>query len=440
MSVLNTKSDLNRLFPFAKKKPNIPSKLLDKVDTKINKQKLVEDKNFTKPSESIRCDVLTENNEKGKSASERACINDNSKQSSSETYKITQSQDGDSEIKAKKKKSITRKSSNVSEVSIEEIKKPKENYQRWNIPFSSKFKGKDFDKTLLTMQDLIYYNPVSNPILKEPKVEPKSDADNVDDDPDGDLLPIDSNQKPSISNNCITPCIKVGADGKIIIDQETLTLNETGLEEKREELAKAKVIEESAFHSRSYSYKRKKEPSKQWTKDETLKFYKCLMNLGTDFSMIGQYFPGRTRAQIKRKYKTEEKKNPQLVNGALTNTTHYDSTLIENMFQETKPKETEVLVKSEVSSPPALKYPNHKGARRSECSKISLCAFMMDEEIVLKKKRKVPVKISTASNIKGDIEALKTLKFKTSSNIEKNIKKDKKLSKVNEKKRRAHRT
>jgi len=70
-------------------------------------------------------------------------------------------------------------------------------------------------------------------------------------------------------------------------------------------LAKSKVIEESAYHSRSYSYKRKKETSKQWSKDETLKFYKCLMNFGTDFSMIQQYCPNRTRAQIKRKYKTE---------------------------------------------------------------------------------------------------------------------------------------
>lgn len=192
MSVLNMKPDLNKLFPFAKKKPNIPAKLLDKVDTKVNKQKLVENENFTKTSESIRCDVLTESNEKGKSTQERTCINDNSKQNSLKTYKKIPSQKDDSEINAKKNKSV--KSSNVSVIGIEDIKKPKENYQRWNIPFSSKFKGKDFDKTLLTMQDLIYYNPVTNPILKEPKVEPKPDNDD-DDDPDGDLLPIDSVRK-----------------------------------------------------------------------------------------------------------------------------------------------------------------------------------------------------------------------------------------------------
>jgi len=236
-------------------------------------------------------------------------------------------------------------------------------------------------------------------------------------------LNIFQDQKPAISsNNCITPCIKVGIDGKIIIDQETLTLNETGLEEKREELAKAKVIEESAFHSRSYSYKRKKEPSKQWTKDETLKFYKCLMNLGTDFSMIEQYFPGRTRAQIKRKYKTEEKKNPQLINGALTNTTHYDSVLIENMFQEDEPEVIEeskiINADSNVSIQQLTTHKRlHKDTTRSECGRMSVCAYMMKEEIVQKKKRKPPCNILTANEIKEGILALQSIKDKKTTEI-----------------------
>lgn len=191
MSVLNTKSGLNRLFPFAKKKPNIPAKPSDKVDSRLNKQKVIEDKNcsIVKSSEFFRCDVLTENNEKAKQVQEIVYVNEIPKNNFLETVETIQLQN-DIEIKSKSKKSITRKTSNVSEVSIDDIKKPKENYQRWNIPFSSKFKGKAFDKTLLTMQDLIYYNPVTNPIMKEPKVEKKEE-----DDPDNDLLPIESVRK-----------------------------------------------------------------------------------------------------------------------------------------------------------------------------------------------------------------------------------------------------
>jgi len=186
MSILNKKTGLNRLFPFAKKKPNIPAKLSDKVDSKLNKHKLVDDKNCTliKTIETIRCDVLIENNEKGRCVQENSSVKEISKNDILETFKEIPSQNDNTEIKPKNKKSITRKSSKVSETSIEGIKKPKENYQRWNIPFSSKFKGKEFDKTLLTMQDLIYYNPVTNPIIKEPKVEQN------DDDPENDLLSI----------------------------------------------------------------------------------------------------------------------------------------------------------------------------------------------------------------------------------------------------------
>lgn len=186
MSVLNSKSDLNRLFPFAKKKPNIPGKLSDKVDSKTSKPKSIEDKNSSifKTPESVQCDVSTEDNEKAKSVEEVTCSNETDKKNELEACKATTlSQVKDLEIKPKK--SVTRKSSNVSEISIEEIKKPKETYQRWNIPFSTKFKGQDFDKTLLTMQDLIYYNPVTNPIVKQLKIETKEEED-----PDNDLLPL----------------------------------------------------------------------------------------------------------------------------------------------------------------------------------------------------------------------------------------------------------
>ncbi|XP_050535085.1 transcription factor TFIIIB component B'' homolog [Daktulosphaira vitifoliae] len=423
LNMLNNKSGLNRLFPFAKKKPNIPSKLTDKFDIKSSKQKLDDEKSnkVIKISESVRSDILIESNEKTKPLIEKSIDETLSNIQSKSPEKYSSNIESP---KLKNNDSISLKKIDESDFTLENIKKPKENYQRWNIPFSSKFKGKDFDKTLLTMQDLIYYNPVTNPIVKDQKVLKKDDKNA--DDPDGDLMSIseESVNKTSTSNNCITPCIKVGADGKIIIDQETLMLNETGLEEKREELAKSKVIEESGFQSHSYSYKRKREPSKQWTKDETLRFYKCLMNLGTDFSMIQQYFPGRTRAQIKRKYKTEERKNPQLINGALTNSTHYDSVLIENMFQDDEPDVIESIstIESNVSIKPIKEIKSrkrrHNNVTRAKCGRMSVCAYMMEEEIVLKKKRNVSKKTLSASSLKNEILELQSLK-KTKKHVPK---------------------
>lgn len=196
-------------------------------------------------------------------------------------------------------------------------------------------------------------------------------------------------------------------------------------------MAKAKVIELSASQSRFNSYKCKNKSIKQWTKSDTLKFYKCLMNLGTDFSMIKQYFPNRTRAQIKRKYKLEEKKNPELINSALSNTAHYDSVLIDDMLQEDVPavtvkadskismliNKTENNMGLEVSKNKKTKDNDdsiitrqqkrtsnkrtHTNIVRSQCSRISVCAYMMEEELVLKKKRKMSKQNCTAHNLKN---------------------------------------
>ncbi|XP_021725680.1 uncharacterized protein LOC110692912 [Chenopodium quinoa] len=61
-----------------------------------------------------------------------------------------------------------------------------------------------------------------------------------------------------------------------------------------------------------------KETRARWTKQDTELFYQSLSQFGSDLSMIQQLFPGRTRHQIKLKYKKEERQNPMRVNDALT--------------------------------------------------------------------------------------------------------------------------
>lgn len=140
------------------------------------------------------------------------------------------------------------------------------------------------------------------------------------------------------------------------------------------------------------------------------------MNFGTDFSMIQQYCPNRTRAQIKRKYKTEEKKNLQLVNGALTNTTHFDSASIEDMLEndKIKTKAVEKLDKSadlDVNNK-KIDRRRHKDIIRSDCRKMSLCAYMLEEEIVIKNKRKHSTEIITAKKLKKELVNMPSVKNK----------------------------
>ncbi|XP_021762906.1 uncharacterized protein LOC110727633 [Chenopodium quinoa] len=64
-----------------------------------------------------------------------------------------------------------------------------------------------------------------------------------------------------------------------------------------------------------------KETRARWTKQDTELFYQSLSQFGSDLSMIQQLFPGRTRHQIKLKYKKEERQNPMRVHDALTSRT-----------------------------------------------------------------------------------------------------------------------
>mmetsp|Transcript_26685 Transcript_26685/g.40143 ORF Transcript_26685/g.40143 Transcript_26685/m.40143 type:complete len:321 (+) Transcript_26685:2-964(+) len=66
----------------------------------------------------------------------------------------------------------------------------------------------------------------------------------------------------------------------------------------------------------SYVTKPRAKP-KRWTAEETKSFYRALRQCGTDFSMMQMFLEGRTRSQLKSKYKLELRKNGRLVDMAL---------------------------------------------------------------------------------------------------------------------------
>ena len=64
----------------------------------------------------------------------------------------------------------------------------------------------------------------------------------------------------------------------------------------------------------------KRQPAEKWRVEETDKFYLALQIFGTDFSMIEKVFQGeRSREQIKNKFRKEERKNKQFIDGLLAN-------------------------------------------------------------------------------------------------------------------------
>ncbi|KAK7588245.1 hypothetical protein V9T40_005490 [Parthenolecanium corni] len=150
-----------------------------------------------------------------------------------------------------------------------------------------------------------------------------TDSNEVKDEKTNDALPV--------------PQLKVNADGEVIIDTDSLMIEQTGVAEARQAIANSEVVEETGLHYRSYS--KKNNFKRQWSPHDTLKFYDVLSVVGTDFTLMATLFPGRTRNCIKRKYKREEKANRDLIMKALTCKQKFNIGLLE---KELKLKEERV--------------------------------------------------------------------------------------------------
>lgn len=130
----------------------------------------------------------------------------------------------------------------------------------------------------------------------------------------------------------LAPQIKVGPDGEIVIDDKSLVVENVAVKKGRQALEKAEVID-GDFDTTYGIYKRTKR-SKDWSNEETLRFYKALNTIGTDFSMMGELFPHRTRRELKLKFKKEERNNRALVDRAVMQPVEFDMTELKRDMEE----------------------------------------------------------------------------------------------------------
>ncbi|KAM8984145.1 transcription factor TFIIIB component B'' homolog isoform 1-T1 [Ara ararauna] len=175
------------------------------------------------------------------------------------------------------------------------------------------------DRSKMTMRDLIYYLPENNPmkssVAEENRTEKssalsqmkeqeeKSTPDHEDEEEEDEA----ENGEESQDGSLLVPRVKVAEDGSIILDEESLTV----------EVLRTKgpcVVEENdpifeRGSSTTYSSFRRSFYTKPWSNKETDMFFLAISMVGTDFSLIGRLFPHRGRAEIKNKFKREEKAN-----------------------------------------------------------------------------------------------------------------------------------
>ncbi|CAH2447715.1 RNA polymerase III transcription factor subunit [Komagataella phaffii CBS 7435] len=116
------------------------------------------------------------------------------------------------------------------------------------------------------------------------------------------------------TNSVNTVQLQIQQDGTIGVDSESLMLNrhknEGNEDKEREEENKFKNPVNFGTYGK-FTY------SERWSSEETLRFYQALASWGTDFSILQQLFPYRTRKQVKNKFNLEERRNPELIGMAL---------------------------------------------------------------------------------------------------------------------------
>lgn len=110
----------------------------------------------------------------------------------------------------------------------------------------------------------------------------------------------------------VAPKVQI-VDGRIVIDEQSLVVSSRGAARTEADFT---LVEESVQKLNNHSYSNRT-PTERWKAHDTDKFYKALEQFGTDFGIIQQLFPSRTRRQVKAKYKNEEKCNPRRLAHAL---------------------------------------------------------------------------------------------------------------------------
>lgn len=112
------------------------------------------------------------------------------------------------------------------------------------------------------------------------------------------------------------PQMILNENNVMVVDPTSTALNRHELNDvdnddrTREEIDKYKeVINNSSFSVR--------DRPERWDDNDNKKFYQAISTWGTDFNLIAQLFPGRSRRQIKSKFKLEEKRNPAKIHLAL---------------------------------------------------------------------------------------------------------------------------
>jgi hypothetical protein len=179
------------------------------------------------------------------------------------------------------------------------------------------------DRSVMTMKDLIHNNP---PMTDEQKEMRDKDIELTDKQSAEETAKEEEKEEPietEKSEPSGGPRVKVGADGVLILDEESVIVKRKKCEDRDEKAVIERAGTTSAFTNYSSFRSKTRGSSKpRWTEHETIRFYSALNTIGTDFTLMADlFFRGkRSRLDLRNKFKKEEKINKQMIDDALFST------------------------------------------------------------------------------------------------------------------------
>lgn len=146
-----------------------------------------------------------------------------------------------------------------------------------------------------------------------PRVPYKRRSDRLAND-----LPAVSGTGTAVMGRIIAPQVRL-VNGKVVLDNQATLMVDASSTQSQASTQLQVVHEVSSAHSRHFTSATHSRYSgaNRWTPTATELFYTALGMCGTDFERIACLFPGKSRAQIKNKFKVEERTNPAMINRIL---------------------------------------------------------------------------------------------------------------------------
>uniref|UniRef100_A0A0A9ZE62 Transcription factor TFIIIB component B n=1 Tax=Lygus hesperus TaxID=30085 RepID=A0A0A9ZE62_LYGHE len=177
----------------------------------------------------------------------------------------------------------------------------------------------------LTVQEVAFFNPVSGLRMVHsnsertdiPKVPSKRSSKRRISNNDAIVSTCRQHFLPTFNEAAPVPQVKLNSEGEVIIDPQSMRIRTSTLGTSKNDSQEGR--REEAAHQNT----------KKWGFRELVKFYRGLFLYGTDFSLLAEFFPGRSRRSLKAKFKSEEMRNRDLVDRAVHTVNRTRADLVE---------------------------------------------------------------------------------------------------------------